>query len=46
MERFNLKKVNGIEGKEQFHVQVWNGFSATEDLDGWVGINSACEPVV
>jgi hypothetical protein len=32
-ERFNLKKLNDIEGKVQFHVEVSNRFAALEDLD-------------
>jgi hypothetical protein len=28
MERFNLKKLNAVEGKEQFHVEVSKRFSA------------------
>jgi hypothetical protein len=38
MERFNLKKLNEVEGKEQFHVEVSNGFEALEDLDAEVEI--------
>jgi hypothetical protein len=41
MERFNLKKLNDVEGKEQFHVEVSNRFAALEDLDAEVEINSA-----
>jgi hypothetical protein len=33
MERFNLKKLNEVEGKEQYHVEVSNRFTALEDLD-------------
>jgi hypothetical protein len=33
MERFNLKKLNEVEGKEQYHVEASNRFSALEDLD-------------
>jgi hypothetical protein len=32
-ERFNLKKLNDVEGKEQFRVEVSNRFAALEDLD-------------
>jgi hypothetical protein len=28
MERFNLKKLNDVEGKGQFHVEVSNTFAA------------------
>jgi hypothetical protein len=30
MERFNLKKINDVEGKEQFCVEVSNRFAALE----------------
>jgi hypothetical protein len=43
MERFNLKKLNDVEGKEQFCVEVSNRFAASEDLDTEVEINSAWE---
>jgi hypothetical protein len=33
MERFNLKKLNEIEGKVQNYVEVSNRFAALEDLD-------------
>jgi hypothetical protein len=45
MERFNIKKLNDVEGKEQFHVEVSNRFAAMEDLDTEVGINSAWETI-
>jgi hypothetical protein len=45
MERFNLKKLNNIEGKEQFRVEVSNRFAALEDLDTEVEINSAWETI-
>jgi hypothetical protein len=45
MERFNLKKLNDVEGKEQFHVEVSNRFAAFEDLDTEVEINSAWETI-
>jgi hypothetical protein len=41
METFNLKKLNKVEGKEQFHVEVSNWFAALKDLDAEVEINSA-----
>jgi hypothetical protein len=34
--RFNLKKLNQIEGKEQFCVEVSNRFAGLEDLDAEV----------
>jgi hypothetical protein len=45
MERFNLKKLNDVEGKEQFRVEVSNRFAALEDLDTEVEINSAWETI-
>jgi hypothetical protein len=45
MERFNLKKLNDVEGKEQYRVEVSNRFAALEDLDAEVQINSAWEMI-
>jgi hypothetical protein len=45
MGRFNLKELNELRGKEQFHVEVSNGFAALEDLDSEVEINSAWETI-
>jgi hypothetical protein len=36
MERFNLKKLNVVEGKEKYRVEVSNRFAAMEDLDAEV----------
>jgi hypothetical protein len=40
---FNLKKLNEVEGKEQYRVEISNRFAALEDLDAEVEINSAWE---
>jgi hypothetical protein len=32
MERFNLKKLNEVEGKEKYRVEVSDRFAALEDL--------------
>jgi hypothetical protein len=40
MERFNLKKSNEVEGKEQHHVDISNRFTDLENLDTEVDINS------
>jgi hypothetical protein len=40
MERFNLKKLNEVGGKEQFHVEVSNRFAALEELAAEVDINN------
>jgi hypothetical protein len=45
MKRSNLKKLNNVEGKEQFHVEVSNRFAALEDLDTEMEINSAWETI-
>jgi hypothetical protein len=45
MERFNLEKLNDVEGKEQFRVVVSNRFATLEDLDTEVEINSAWETI-
>jgi hypothetical protein len=45
MERFNLKKLNEVRGKEQFRVEFSNRFAALEDLDTEVEINSAWETI-
>jgi hypothetical protein len=37
MERFNLKKLNEVEGKEQYWVEISNRFAASENLDDDVG---------
>jgi hypothetical protein len=45
MERFNLKKLNEVESKEKYHVEVSNRSAALEDLDAEVEINSAWEMI-
>jgi RNAse (barnase) inhibitor barstar len=45
MERFNLKKLNEVEGKEQYHAEVSNRFAVLEDLDKEVEINSTWEMI-
>jgi hypothetical protein len=45
MERFNHKKLNDVEGKEQFRVEVSHRFAALEDLDAEVEINSGWETI-
>jgi hypothetical protein len=44
-ERFNLKKLNDVEGKQQFCVEVSNRFPALDDLDIEVEINSTWETI-
>jgi hypothetical protein len=45
MERFNLKKLDKVEGKEQYRVEISNRFAALENLDGDVDINRAWETI-
>jgi hypothetical protein len=45
MERFNLKKLNDVESKEKFRVEVSNRFVALEDLHAEVEINRAWETI-
>jgi hypothetical protein len=40
VERFNLKKLNEVEGKEKYRVEVSNRFAALEDLVAEVEINT------
>jgi hypothetical protein len=32
VERFSLKKLNKVEGKKQYHVEISDRFTALEDL--------------
>jgi hypothetical protein len=41
VERFNLKKLNAVEGKEQYRVQVSSRFATLENLNTEVEINCA-----
>jgi hypothetical protein len=45
MERFNLKQLNEVEGKEKYRVEVSNRFAALEDLDTEVEINNIWERI-
>jgi hypothetical protein len=45
MERFNLKKLNEVEHKEQYCVEASIKFAASEELDAEVEINSAWETI-
>jgi hypothetical protein len=41
MERFNLRKLNEVEDKEQYRVEISNMFTALENLDTGLNINTA-----
>jgi hypothetical protein len=45
MERFNFKKLNEVEGKEKYHIEVSNRFAAMEDFGTEVEINSTWETI-
>jgi hypothetical protein len=45
LERFNLKKLNEVEGKEQYRVEISSRFAASENLDAEVHINRAWETI-
>jgi hypothetical protein len=45
MERSNLKKLNEIEGKEQYHVKISNRFASLKNLDTEVDVNKAWETI-
>jgi hypothetical protein len=45
MERFSLKKLNEVEGKEQYRVEISNKVPALETLDTEVNINRAWETI-
>jgi hypothetical protein len=36
MERFNVKKLNKVEGEAQYRAEVSNRFAALKDFDAWV----------
>jgi hypothetical protein len=38
MERFNLKKVNGVEVKEQYQIKISTRFAALENIMMWISI--------
>ncbi|PNF27030.1 hypothetical protein B7P43_G10398 [Cryptotermes secundus] len=45
LERFNLKKLNEVEGKEQYSVEISNRFAALENLDTEVDVNKTLETI-
>jgi hypothetical protein len=45
MERFNLKKLNEVEGKVKYRAEVSNGFVVLEDLGTEVEINTIWETI-
>jgi phosphoglycolate phosphatase-like HAD superfamily hydrolase len=45
VERFNLKKLDDVEVKEQYKVEISNRFAALESLDESFDINNAWESI-
>jgi hypothetical protein len=45
MERVNLKKLNEVEGKEQYRVEISNRFAALKSLDAEMDISGAWETI-
>jgi hypothetical protein len=45
MKRFNLKKLNEVEGREQYHVNISNRFPDVDNLENDMAINSAWETI-
>jgi hypothetical protein len=45
MERLDLKKLNEVEGKEQYRVKISNRFAALVNLDAETDINRAWETI-
>jgi hypothetical protein len=45
MERFSLKKLNEVEGKKQYRVEISDRFAASENLDAEVDIYRAWETI-
>jgi hypothetical protein len=45
MERFNLNKLDKVDGKEQYQCEISNRFAAFENLDDDVDINRVSETI-
>jgi hypothetical protein len=45
MKRLNLKKLNEVEDKEKYRVEVSNRFATLDDLDAEVKINTILETI-
>jgi hypothetical protein len=46
MERLNLKKLNEVEGKEQYRVEISKRFTALENLDAEEHIDRASNTIM
>jgi hypothetical protein len=45
MEWLNLKKLNEVEGRQEYCIEISNRFAALEKTDAEVDINGTCETV-
>jgi hypothetical protein len=45
MDRLNLKKLNEVEGKERYRIEISKRFAALENLDTEVDVNKARETI-
>jgi hypothetical protein len=45
IERFNIKKLSEIEGKEQYHIEISNRFTASDKIDTEVDVNKVWETI-
>jgi hypothetical protein len=45
MERFNIRKLNEVESKQQYRVEISNSFAGMENLDSVVDINLGLETI-
>jgi hypothetical protein len=45
-EKFNFIKLNEVEGKEHYDVEISNKFIALENLDSEVNIKRVCETII
>jgi hypothetical protein len=46
MERFNMKKLNEVEGKEWYCIEISNMFAALENIDTEVDVTKAWETII
>jgi hypothetical protein len=45
LQRFDLKKLDDVEVKEKYRVEIWNRYAALETLDESFDINNAWEGI-
>jgi hypothetical protein len=45
LERFNLKNLNEVDGKQQYRIEISNRFAGLENLETEVDVNKAWETI-